>query len=78
LFGASDALEKVQDLLWAENDGQFLGLLGCWDDLIERPLPFQRDFVEKAQSGDRDENGASGQFLFVSEVDLIGADLLGP
>jgi hypothetical protein len=48
VFSAADALEKVKDFLWTENDGQFLGFLGCRDDLIEGPPPLERDFVEKA------------------------------
>jgi len=57
VFSAADALEKVKDLLWTENDGQLLGFLWRRDDLIEWPTPLQRDFVEKAQGGDGNEDG---------------------
>src|SRR5437867_2106732 len=77
MFGAADALEKVENFLRAQNDGQLLGFLGCRDDLIEGPLPFERDLVEKSQGGDGNEDGTWRQLLFVGEVDLIGPDILG-
>ena len=38
VLGTRQATEKVQDLLRAEHDGQFLGFLGCRDDLGQGPI----------------------------------------
>jgi hypothetical protein len=56
--------------------GQLLRLLWCRDDVLERPVFLQGDLVEKARRGYGDEHRARRQFLFVGEVDLIGADVL--
>src|SRR5215469_8694246 len=66
----------MEDFLRAEHHGQFLWLLGRRDGVIEGPIPFERDLVEKAQGGNGDENGTRGQLLFGREVDLIGTDFL--
>src|SRR5215469_2220303 len=54
----------MEDFLRAEHHGQFLWLLGRRDGVIEGPIPFERDLVEKAQGGNGDENGTRGQLLF--------------
>ncbi len=38
MLGAGHATEKVPDLFRAENDGQFLGFLGCRDDVCQGPM----------------------------------------
>ena len=59
-------------------DREFLRLLRCRDHLLERPLSFERDFVEEAEGGDRRTNGNGRQLPFVGEIDLIAADLFRP
>src|SRR5439155_11854185 len=56
MLGAADALEKMKNLLWAKNNGKPLWLLGSWDDLIEGPVLFQGNLIEKAQGGNSDED----------------------
>src|SRR5215467_28638 len=67
----------MKNFLRAEHHGQFLWLLGRWDDVVERPFLFERDLVKKAQGCDGHENRAGGQLLFVSEVDLVRTNFLG-
>jgi len=76
MLGAADALEKMKNLLWAENNGEFLWLLGGWDDRIEGPVFFQGDLIEKAQGRNSDKDRTGRQLSFVGQVDLIGTDIL--
>ena len=51
MFDRRHVAEKLQDLLRTENDRQLPGSFGGRDNLVEVPLPTERDFVEKTNSG---------------------------
>ena len=55
MFRAPDAIEKVKHFFWAEDNGQFLRLLGSRDDVFKGPVLIEGDLIEKAESGDGDE-----------------------
>jgi hypothetical protein len=75
VLGAGHAAEKAPDLFRAENDGQFLGLLGGGNDVFHAPILVQGDFVEEAQGGHCDEDGAGSQLLSIGQVHLVGTNL---
>ena len=77
LLGPFQALQKPADLLGAENDGQLVRLAGQGEDLWQGPLLVEGDLVEEAQGSYRQQNGTGGQLLFVGQVELVGANLLG-
>jgi hypothetical protein len=76
MFPAAHAAQKVEDLLRAQDHRQFLWPLGRRDNVSEAPVLFEGDLVEESQGGDGDEDGARRQFLFVGQVNLVGADVL--
>ena len=78
VLGAGHATEKVPDLFRAENDGQFLGFLGCGNDVFQAPILVQGDLVEETQGGHRDEDGTGSQLLFIGQVHLVGTNLFRP
>src|SRR5271155_5423760 len=49
LFSTSNASEEVYDFLRAQNDGQFLRLLGKRKHIREGPFPLEGDLVEEAK-----------------------------
>jgi hypothetical protein len=75
MLQAADALEEVENFLRTEDHGKFLRLLGRRDHLLERPLSFERNFIEEAEGGDGRTNRNGRQLPFVGEIDLIPADL---
>jgi len=77
MLSALDAVQKVKDFLGAQDDWQFLRLLGSGNHLVQRPIPFEGDLVQETEGRHRHNNGVGGQFLFVRQIDLVGADLLG-
>ena len=77
MLSAPDAVQKVKDLLRAKDDGQPLRLLWGGNHLIHRPTPFESDLVQETERRHRHNNGVGVQFLFVRQIDLVGADLLG-
>src|SRR5215813_5498752 len=76
VLGAGHATEKVQDLLRAEDDGQFLGFLGGGDDLGQGPILVEGNFVQEAKSGHGDEDGTRSELLCVGQVELVRAYFL--
>src|SRR6516165_12739499 len=66
---------NCRDFLGTGNDRQPLGSLGCGDNLVEAPLPTERDFVEKTKSGYGHGDGTGIQLLVLGEIDLEGANL---
>ena len=78
MLRAANTAQKLDDFLRAQNYGQFLWLLRRWDNVLEGPVLFERDFIEKSQGGNGYEDGARGQLLFVGQVNLVGSDVLGP
>src|SRR5215472_18102896 len=77
MLSAPDAVQKVKNLLGAQDDWQFLRLLGSGNHLVQRPIPFESDLVQETEGRHRHNDGVGGQFLFVRQIDLVGADLLG-
>src|SRR5712664_654766 len=76
MFSAPDAVQKLKNFFRAQDHGQFLRLLRSGNHLFQGPIPFERDLIQKTECRNRDENGTGGQFLFVRQIDMIGADLL--
>jgi len=68
-------LQKPQDLLWTENDGQ-VSFFFRGRDQLNGPIPLQRDLVEEAQGAHRHGPGSDRGMPLLGEVDLILADLL--
>jgi hypothetical protein len=66
---------KWKNFLRTEDHGKFLRLLGRRDHLLERPLSFERNFIEEAEGGDGRTNRNARELPFVREIDLITADL---
>lgn len=58
--------EKSQDFLGAENDRQFLGLLGSGNDLFEGPLFLEGDLVQEAKGGDGEADRMGGGLLWLT------------
>src|SRR4051794_29251794 len=77
MFGAAHAAQKVEDLIRAQDHRQSLWLLRRRDDVLEAPILFEGDLVEKSQGGDGDEDGARRQLLFNGQVNLVGSNVLG-
>ena len=71
-------LKKLQDFFRTQDNRQLLRLLGRRDDFFQGPVLMKRDFVEETKSGYGDEDGTGSQLLFVGQVDLVRANLLGP
>src|SRR5215831_17644584 len=78
MLSGPDAVQKVKNLLGAQDDWQFLRLLRSGNHLIQRPILFEGDLVQETEGRHRHNNGVGGQFLFVRQIDLVGADLVGP
>ena len=49
LFSTSNASEEMYDFLRAQNDGQFLRLLGKRKHIRKGPFPLEGDLVEEAK-----------------------------
>ena len=78
MLRAAHSTEKLQDFLWAQDNGQSLRLFGCRDHVVKRPLPFERDLVEESESGNGDKNRTRVQLPLIDEIYLVGPDLLWP
>ena len=78
MLPAMHTAEKLENLLGTQNDGQRLRLFRCRDDILENPVPMERDSIEETQCCRRDEDGTRRQFPLVGQVNLVVADLLGP
>src|SRR5947209_18551977 len=77
MLGAAYAVQKVEDLLRTQNHRQPLRLLRRRNGVVEAPVLLEGNLVEKSQGGNSDEDGARRQFPFVSQINLVGADVLG-
>jgi hypothetical protein len=77
MLPATNAAEKLENFLRAQNDGQCLRLLRRWDDIPENPIPAERNLIEETQCCNRDEDRTGCQFLLVGQVNLVVADMLG-
>jgi hypothetical protein len=56
MFPAPDAGKEVKDFLWAQNNGQGLGLLRNWKNVFKAPVLLQGDPIEEAKGQDRDHD----------------------
>jgi hypothetical protein len=65
-----DAVQKVKNLLGAQDDWQFLRLLRSGNHLVQRPILFEGDLVQETEGRYRHNNGVGSQFLFVRQVEL--------
>src|ERR1041385_7094607 len=65
MLGAGHTIQELQYLLWTENHGQLLRLLGRRNDVFQGPIPMQGDLIEKAESRYGDENRTGSQLPFV-------------
>ncbi len=68
-------IKKLPDLVAAQHDRQAMGLTAGRHDLLDVPLPPQRDLEEKAQRGDRDQDRAGRQLPLLGEMDLVAPDV---
>jgi hypothetical protein len=75
--GVAHAVQKVEDLLRTQDYRECLRLLRRRDDVLEAPVFFEGNLVEKPQCGYGDENGAGSRVLFIGQVNLVGPDVLG-
>ena len=73
-----DGIEKAGDLVAAQDDGKSLRLAAGRDDLFDAPVALERDLVEEADGGDRDEDRTGRELPVLDEMDLVGADFVGP
>src|SRR6202023_1247641 len=76
MLEAFDRAEKMQNLLPAENHWQPPRLSGGRDGVLQIPVSFKGNLVEKAESSDRDDDRARGRLLLVRQTELVGANLL--
>ncbi|MCU1257409.1 MAG: hypothetical protein JWO80_294 [Bryobacterales bacterium] len=54
MLSVTNAAEKLENLLRAQNDGQCLWFFRRWDDIPEDPVSAQRNFIEETQCRNRD------------------------
>jgi hypothetical protein len=67
----------VYDFLRAQNDGQFLRLLGKRKHIREGPFPLEGDLVEEAKCRNSDVYRTGSKLLLIRQIDLICANVLG-
>jgi hypothetical protein len=67
--------KEVQDLLWAEHDGQTLRRLGARDAMIKIPVASEGRPVKKPKRSDCHLDRSGRQLLSVDQVDLVGTDI---
>ena len=77
MLPVTNAAEKLENLLRAQNDGQCLWFFRRRNDITENPVPAERNFIEETQCCNRDEDRTGRQLLLVGQVNLVVADMLG-
>jgi hypothetical protein len=78
VLGYRDGVEKAQNLVAAQHDQKPLRLAAGRDDLLDAPVPLERDLAEEAEGGDRNHERARRQMALLDAVELIGANVGGP
>ena len=73
MLEAVDRIEEMHDFLAAENHRQLEGPLGHWN-LINGPVTFEGDFVQKAQCAGGDTDTARRKPSGIHQIELIGAN----
>ena len=77
MHGVGRCFDQACHFFGTEHDRQFFGTLRV-DQIIEGEIaPLQGLLVEKPQSRHADLDSAWGEFLFVEQVELVTAYLLG-
>ena len=72
-----DGIKEPADLVAAQHDRQLMRLAAGGDDLVDVPLPPERDLVEKAQRGDGDQDRTGRELPLLGEMDLVGPNVGG-
>src|ERR1700733_7433765 len=75
MLPAVDSVEEPGDLLLAEHGRKLLRLATGWDDLVDAPIPSERDLVEKADGGHRDQHRTGRESLLLAKIELIGPNI---
>jgi hypothetical protein len=70
---AGNVIEEGEDLLLAEDDGQFVRTANAWEVLVG-PGHFQGDQVEELHRGNILIDGFRSQLALVEQVELVLAD----
>jgi len=72
-----DGIEKAYDLIAAQYDGQPLRLAAGRNDIVDAPLPLERDLVEEADRGDGHQHRACRELPVLAQMNLVGSDVVG-
>ena len=72
-----DGVEQPAHFILAQHDRQRGLSFRRRDDRLDRPVLFERHFIEKPERADRHEERAGRKLPLMHEIVLIGADLLG-
>src|SRR5208282_3652031 len=75
MFPAVDGVEEPGDLVLAEHDRKLLRFATGGDDLVDAPTPSERNLVEKADGGHRDQYRTGRESLLLAQMELIGPDI---
>ena len=75
MLPAVDGVEEPGDLVLAEHGRKLLRLATGGDDLVDAPTPSERDLVEKADGGHRDQYRTGRELLLLAEMELIGPNI---
>jgi hypothetical protein len=62
------------DLFLTHHDGKLLRLAAGGDDLVDAPPSLERDFVDKADGGHRDQDRTGRKLPISGQIKLIGSD----
>jgi hypothetical protein len=73
-----DAVEEAENLVAVQYDGKPLRLAAGGDHLIDAPVPLERDLVEKAEGGDRDQDRTGRELPLVGQMQPIDSDIFRP
>ena len=78
MLDAGDATKKNKDLLRTKHYGQDLGQFRSRDQLVEPPIFFESYLVEEAKRRNGDMDRARRQLSFISQINLVCTNVLGP
>ena len=78
MLDVGNGVEKLKHLFRTEYHRQSLWLFGSGDNVVEMPIFLERHLVKKPKRRSDDEDRAGGQLSFVSQIDLVGPNFLGP
>ena len=78
MLPAVDGVEEPGDLVLAEHDRKLLRFATGGNDLVDAPTPSERNLVEKADGGHRDQYRTGRESLLLAEMELIGPNISRP